>query len=102
MRGIRLGLLSGPSSPEVCIVISSRHGREALHEALEAADPRALVHANEHEVVDAAVLLQHVDEIVQRHTIELGAELGAQRFATVELGDLLRMDLALGELQEQM
>src|SRR4051812_43348571 len=83
-------------------VVISRLSSKALHESFERSAAVGARRADAPEVVDAAVLLQHVDQELLRHAVELADQLRAQRGATVEDLLLLRLQLALGELQEQM
>src|SRR5262249_17887242 len=80
------------------------HRRESVDEALERRNTRLepLGLRNVDEVVDAAVLLQDPDIEFLRNTVELRHEHAVHRLAVVEGDDLLRRDLAIGELDEEV
>src|SRR5690606_21224592 len=77
--------------------------RKPTHEALEVGKTGAsLPAADPHEVVDAAVLLQDVNDEASRDAVELGDELRPECLATIEVERLLRDDLPIGEMQEEV
>src|SRR5262245_59376846 len=80
------------------------HGRKALDEAIEVSD--ALIEVIEvsdvHEIVDAAVLLQHPDVELLGDPVELGGYDGVHRLPTVHRDHLLLQDLPFGEREEEV
>ncbi|MEK7836789.1 MAG: class I SAM-dependent methyltransferase [candidate division NC10 bacterium] len=73
---------------------------EPVELRLDDAEPPARRH--EREVVDAAVLLEHVHAQPDRDSVEAGIEHGMQRLAAVQGDPLFAQHLAVGEADQQV
>src|SRR5688500_6054047 len=98
--GIRGAGASGCSTPSSLIGRSAAARAETADEGLELGagrEERLSRRSDQREVVHAPVLLQHHQQQLARHAVELRHHVRVHRLAPVELHQLARLALTLGE-----